>query len=185
MPLIFPKGTERLEKYVNETSQNLIFKHITRNVMNTRLDTPLFATILLRNDLTAAYERMLGYMDKFYGKHGRTVILSLVIKNDMGLDHVKTLWSERSVRLTSNLFTPIPECDEKYIRFFIEDPKFLRLAREEFRKPFNAQYIEQYLTRLLNIGFEYPKFLKLMGVLYKETENPIFLPPEAKDIFVF
>ena len=54
MSLIFPQGTERLEKYFTETPQAVIFKHITRNVMNTRLDTPLLATILLRNDLTAS-----------------------------------------------------------------------------------------------------------------------------------
>lgn len=185
MALIFPKGTERLEKYVNETSQNLIFKHITRNVLNTRLDTPLLATIMLRNDLTASYERMLALMDKFYGKSGREVILSLVLRNDMGMDHVKNLWAERSVGISSNILVAIEVCDEKYIRFFLDDPKFLRLAKKEFAKKYVLDNVKKYAMRLIELGFTYPKFSKVMSQLYAETGDDVFLTAETKDIFLF
>lgn len=185
MTLIFSQGTERLEKYVTETPQAVIFKHINRNVLNTRLETPLLTTIMLRNDLTASYERMLALMDKFYGKSGRGVILSLVIRNDMGRDHVKNLWPERSVGISSNILVSIETSDEKYIRFFLDDPKFLRLAKKEFAKKYVLDNVKKNAMRLIELGFEYPKFSKVMSQLYAATGDDVFLIAETRGIFLF
>lgn len=160
MSLIFSQGTERLEKYVTETPQAIIFKHIARNVFNTRLETPLLATIMFRNDLTALHERMLTLMNKFYGKSGRGVILSLVIRNDMGMDHVKNLWSERSVGISSNILVSIETCDEKYIRFFLDDPKFLRLAKKSLQRKYALDNVKKKCNEAYRIGFRISKIFK-------------------------
>ena len=39
--------------------------------------------------------------------------------------------------------------------------------------------------RLIELGFEYPKFSKVMSQLYAETGDDVFLIAETRDIFLF
>lgn len=183
----FPKGTEHLKPYV-ETYQKQIFGHILHGVnapVDARRETPMFAAIYLFNGMSEQFEKMLTLMEKYYGKNGYAIILSIVLKNDMGFDHVKRFWSERGVGLSQSVFASFEDCDEKYIRYFLEDSKFLRLSKEGLKDQFVINSIKKYGKRLITIGFEYPKFSKILAIAYASTGDDIFLTSEAKDIFLF
>lgn len=183
----FPKGTEHLKPYV-ETYQKQIFGHILHGVnapVDARRETPMFAAIYLFNGMTEQFEKMLTLMEKYYGKNGYAIILSIVLKNDMGIDNVKRFWSERGVGLSQSLFAGFEDCDEKYIRYFLEDAKFLRLSKVGLKDQFVINSIKKYCIRLLTIGFTYPKFAKLLAQAYSSTGEESYLTSDAKDIFLF
>lgn len=183
----YPKGTEHLKPYL-ETYAKSVVSHVLHGInspVNTRTETPLFAAIYLYNNMMDKYDKMITLMEKYYGKNGHGIILSIVIKNDMGFDHVATFWSERSVGLSQPFFSSLENCDDKYIKYFLEDTKFLRLSKDGLKDQFTINSIKKYCPRLVEIGFGYPKFAKLMSKAYESTGEELYLTSDAKDIFLF
>ena len=183
----YPKGTEHLKTHL-ETFPKQIFGHILHGVnapLDLRRETPSIAAIYLFNGMTDQFEKMITLMEKYYGKNGYAILLSIVLKNDMGFDYVKRFWSERGVGLSQQIFAAFEDCDEKYIRYFLEDVKFLRISKEGLKDQFVINSIKKYCIRLLTIGFTYPKFAKLLAQAYSATGEESYLTSDAKDIFLF
>lgn len=131
------------------------------------------------------YDKFIKLMNIHYGKHGISVIMKMYIENDMGLGYVKEAWNDRNVNISYNFIQALSDCDEKYIHFFMQSDKFLRLAKKDFLNTSIRSWIKDNSPRIITIGFEYPKVAELFIKIFNETKDEMFLSNETKDIFVF
>jgi hypothetical protein len=105
----------------------------------------------------------------------------------MPVENIEKFWKERSAGITTNLIKLFVDCDEKYIKFFISDEKFLRLMKVGSNDGYIRSILKDFGNRLFTIGFESqnPAFLKACAISYKNSGETFFLPPAAKEIFLF
>ncbi len=184
--LKIPKGFEKFEKVLQKEDLKMMLGYAYSGInipIDYRQESPSLAAIALFNEEYVIYERFIKLMHKHVGKYGASIIMKMLIENDMGIYKVSEMWADRNIKISHNFIKSLTNCDEKYIRYFLETDKFLRLSKHSLRDPFVITWIKKYAPRLIEVGFEYPKVVTLFIKIYKETEEEMFLPDEVKDIF--
>lgn len=183
-----PKGLEKFEKVLEKYDLKDILSMAYRGINvphDFRKETPSFAAIAKFNSEENLYELFTKLMHKHVGKYGAATMMKVAVENDMGIDFVEELWNDRNISLSYNFINALETCDEKYIRFFISTDKFIKLVNKGFGDATIITWVKQYAVRLITIGYENPKFAKILLRTYSETQDEIFLPNATKDIFLF
>lgn len=189
-PKIIPNDdkAEQINKIASQHNPDMIKKWIHHSItvadIHLRTSLPYIAFLYKFNNMDNHYNDFIELMDKHYGENGNDIILDYAILNEMDLNYVDTLWQNKSVTLSRPTIEVTKNVDEKYIRFFIENDKFVSQLKKLIESKVFIDTLKSS-PRFITIGHQYPKFSKLLVDAFNISNDTAFLPNEAQDIFLF